>query len=296
MYVRYFGLRDLPFETVSNATIYVELPQHREAFNTVQFGLRSGEGFVKVVGEVGTGKSALCRSLLTSLDDEFIAVYLPNPARSRRDLLLAIADELGIEIARENGTHRVQKRLRETLLEAARNERRVVVFVDEAQTMPEKSLEELRLLSNLESNHGRLLQVVLFGQPELDARLERYALRPLQQRIAWSARLTPLDRATTRLYVCSRLEAAGADRPDSIFTPAAIERIHRSSGGIPRLINVLCHKSLLAAVSSNDYQVGRRHVGRALDDTEGIRRWRTLPLIRSSWRRPMAGRWHGLGR
>ncbi len=297
MYLRYFGLRDLPFEAVSNATVYVDLPEHREAFNTVLFGLRSGEAFVKVVGEVGTGKTALCRNLLSHLDEEFISVYLPNPALSRHDLLLAVADELGVPIQPGGSVHHVHKYLREILLDVARNDQRVVIFVDEAQAMPEESLEELRLISNLESNRGKLAQVVLFGQPELDVRLSSYSLRQLQQRIAWHARLEPLDRAACRAYIRSRLMAAGAPRPESIFTPAAIERIHRASGGIPRLINTLCHKSLLAVVSDGDYQVGRRHVGRALADTEGIQRWRTRPLFRSRATRPSSpSTWRSLSR
>ena len=297
MYLRYFGLRNLPFEAVSNATVYVDLPDHRESFNTILFGLRSGEGFVKVVGEVGTGKTALCRNLLSVIGDEFISVYLPNPALSRFDLLLAIADELGVPIPPDSGVHHVHKYLREILLDVARNDQRVVIFVDEAQVMPEESLEELRLLSNLESNRGKLAQVVLFGQPELDVRLSAYSLRQLQQRIAWSAHLAPLDRVTCREYIRRRLAAAGAPRPDTIFTPAAIERIHRASSGIPRLINTLCHKSLLAAVSDGDFQVARRHVGRALADTEGVRRWRTRPLFRSrTTKRPAPPYWRSLGR
>lgn len=297
MYLRTFGLSCLPFEAVSNARVYVDLPEHREAFNTILFGLRSGEGFVKVVGEVGTGKTALCRNLLATVGDDFVSVYLPNPALSRLDLLLSIADELGAPLPPGTGVHHVHKVLREILLEAARQDRRVAIFVDEAQAMPEESLEELRLLSNLESNRGKLAQVVLFGQPELDVRLSGYSLRQLQQRISWSARLEPLDRATCREYIRSRLATAGASRPDSIFTPAAIERIHRASGGIPRLINTLCHKSLLAAVSEGNYQAARRHVGRALADTEGIQRWRTRPLFRSlATRQPSTAPWRNIGR
>lgn len=297
MYLRTFGFRSLPFEAVSNATVYIDLPEHREAFNTILFGLRSGEGFVKVVGEVGTGKTALCRNILSTLGDDFVSVYLPNPALSRYDLLLAIADELGVPVPPGSGVHHVHKYLREILLDTARRDQRVAIFVDEAQAMPEESLEELRLLSNLESNRGKLAQVVLFGQPELDARLSLYSLRQLQQRIAWSARLEPLDRATCREYIRSRLAAAGASRPESIFTPAAIERIHRASGGIPRLINTLCHKTLLAAVSDGNFQASRRHVRRALADTEGIQRWRTRPLFRSrAIRQPSTGLWRSVSR
>lgn len=281
MYLKYFGLRSLPFESVSNATLYLDLPEQREAFNTVLFGLRSGEGFIKVVGEVGTGKTALCQHLLERIDENYIAVYLPNPALSPHDLLLAMSDELGVPAPPDCGMHHLTKNIRETLLDIKRNGGRVAVFVDEAQTMPGATLEELRLLSNLESNLGRLIQVVLFGQPELDEKLSHYSLRQLQQRISFSAQLAPLDRDTCCDYIRRRLNASGGARSESLFTPAAMERIHRSSGGIPRLINLLCHKSMIAAFSDRDFQVGRRHVARAVGDTEGIQRWRTHPLFKS---------------
>ena len=219
MYLDYFGLSRMPFETVSNASVYVDLPDHRDALNTILFGLRSGEGFVKITGEVGTGKTALCRSLLARLDDSFVPVYLPNPSMSRLDLLHAIADELGIPMPPRTSFHLAHKYLREVLLDVARSDSRVVIFVDEAQTAPAESLEELRLLSNLESSQGRLVQVVLFGQPELDGKLSAYSMRQLQQRITWSARLSPIDRKSCRDYVCRRLAAAGAARPDRADPP-----------------------------------------------------------------------------
>ena len=297
MYLDYFGLTRMPFETVSNASVYVDLADHRDALNTILFGLRSGEGFVKITGEVGTGKTALCRSLLDQLDDSFIPVYLPNPAMRRLDLLHAIADELDITMPPRGSHHLAHRHIREVLLEIARKGSRVVIFVDEAQTAPTESLEELRLLSNLESSQGRMVQVVLFGQPELDERLSRYSMRQLQQRITWTARLEPIDRTTCRDYIWGRLAAAGATRPETIFTPAAIERIHRASGGIPRLINVICHKALLAAVSESAYQVGRRHVGKALVDTEGVQRWQKRPLFSTRpGTRPLAQRWSSLTR
>jgi MSHA biogenesis protein MshM len=279
MYLQHFGLERLPFETTANGSVYVDLPSHREAMNTVLFGLRSGEGIVKVVGEVGTGKTALCRSLLHQIDGDTYPVYLPSPAFEPLDLLTAVADELGIQAPRELGLYALQKCTRKILIDIARDGGRVFVFVDEAQTMPARTLDQLRLLSNLESSQGKLLQVVLFGQPELDARLAGYDLRQLQQRIAFSARLSPLSRDDCHLYVRRRLMHSGA-RGRALFTAAAIDRIHRGSGGIPRLINVLAHKSLLAALAEGEFLADRRHVGRAIRDTEGIGRWRTRRLLR----------------
>lgn len=277
MYLEHFGLEELPFETTSNARIFIDLPNHQEALNTILFGLETGEGFVKIVGEVGTGKTALCRRLLASLPAEYARIYLPNPTLKPLDLLKSIADELEVEIEHQAGMHELQKAIRTALIAIARNNGRVILCVDEAQAISKPSLEELRLLSNLESNHGKLAQVILFGQPELDEKLSAYSLRQLQQRIAFTAQLGPLDRKDCRHYIERRLRESGA-RGTSIFTPAAIERIFRGSGGIPRLINILCHKSLLAAFAEGDYQVGRRHTARALSDTEGIQRWQTRPL------------------
>lgn len=277
MYLEHFGLDMLPFETTSNARIYVDLPSHQEAMNTILFGIESGEGFIKIAGEVGTGKTALCRSLLAELPKEYARVYLPNPTLKPTDLLQSIADELDLLTDLNPRVHNLQKAIRQELIAAAQRGARVVLCVDEAQAMSNESLEQLRLLSNLESNHGKLAQVVLFGQPELDDRLRHDSMRQLAQRIAFSARLRPLERRECRFYIERRLRKSGA-RGGAVFTPAALERVYRGSGGIPRLINILCHKSLIAAFSEGDYQVARRHTARALADTEGIQRWQTRPL------------------
>ncbi len=278
MYLKHFGLRRPPFETVSNPASYVDLPEHRTARNCVLFGLRSGEALVKVVGEVGTGKTALCRSLLETLRDEFVTIHLPDPARSRIDLLRAIAAALSVSSDPMTRDYDLLEAIQTELRGFERRGTRCLILVDEAQTLPFDSLETLRLLTNFEGDRGRLVQVALFAQPELDDRLADFGLRQLQQRIAFSARLTPLDRSACREYVECRLAKARA-RSTALFTPAALERIHRGSSGLPRLVNVLCHKSLIAAFAEKDHQVARRHVARAIADTEGITRWRTRPLL-----------------
>ncbi len=279
MYLEHFGLTRLPFEATSNGSLYVDLPEHREALNVVLFGLRSGEGFIKVVGEVGTGKTALCRAALQRLGDAIVPVVLTDPALPPHAFLAAVAAELGVVVPTRTPIQLLKQRLREFLSDVARDGRRVAIFIDEAQTMPTATFEALRLLSSLESDRGKLVQIVLFGQPELDARLACYALRPLEQRIAFTARLAPLDLETTRLYVQRRLTEAGARDP-GLFAAAALVGLHRASGGIPRLINALCHKSLMAAFSEDDLRIERRHVARAIAESEGIRRWRIRPLVR----------------
>lgn len=279
MYLEQFGLKRLPFETVSNGSLYVDLPEHRDARNVVLFGLRSGESFIKVVGEVGTGKTALCRSILKRIDDAIVPVYLPDPALRPQALLATVADELGVVLPLHVPLHRLKQRLREVLIDVAREGRRAVLFVDEAQTVPIATFEALRLLSNLESDEGRLVQIVLFGQPELDDRLGSYALRPLAQRIAFSARLSPLDLDACRVYVQRRLRESGTRDPE-LFDEAALALLHRASGGIPRLINALAHKSLMAAYSEDRFRIDARHVQRAIRESEGLGRWAIRPLSR----------------
>ncbi|MFO0691012.1 MAG: AAA family ATPase [Myxococcota bacterium] len=279
MYLEHFGLKRLPFEATSNGALYVDLPEHREALNVILFGLRSGEGFVKVVGEVGTGKTALCRTALARLGEELVPVFLPDPALRPIAFLATVADELGVVVPPRTPVHVLKQRLREVLLDIARSDQRVALFIDEAQTMPAATFEALRLLSNLETSGGKLLQIVLLGQPELDVRLARYDLRPLEQRIAFTARLEPLGTDACRVYVQRRLIDSGARDP-GLFTPPALAAIQRASGGIPRLINALCHKSLMAAFAQDELRVERRHVARAIGETEGLGRWRIRPLER----------------
>ncbi len=281
MYLEQFGLKRLPFETLSNGSLYVDLPEHRDAHNVVLVGLRSGEGFIKVVGEVGTGKTALCRRILSGIDDTVVPIYLPDPALRPQALLATVADELGVVLQLQAPLHLLKQRLREVLIDVAREDRRVVLFIDEAQTVPIATFEALRLLSNLESDAGRLVQIVLFVQPELDDRLGSYALRPLTQRISFSARLSPLDLDACRVYVQRRLREAGSGNPELVGEPA-LALLHRASGGIPRLINALAHKSLIAAYSEDRFRIEPRHVKRAIAETEGLRRWKIRPLV--NWR------------
>ncbi len=289
MYLEHFGLSRLPFEATSNGSLYVDLPEHREARNVVLFGLRSGEGFVKVVGEVGTGKTALCRAALGGLGRDFLPVFVPDPVLRPNAFLATVADELGCVVPARAPIQLLKQRLREVLLDVAREGRRVALFVDEAQTMPTATFEALRLLSNLESPAGKLLQIVLLGQPELDARLASYALRPLEQRIAFSARLEPLGPEACRVYVQRRLIESGGRDP-RLFTSAALQQVHRASGGIPRLVNAVCHKSLMAAFAEDRFCVERRHVARAIAESEGTRRWQIRPLagLRTALRAPRA--------
>jgi MSHA biogenesis protein MshM len=235
---------------------------------------------MKVTGEVGTGKTLLCRRFLATLDARFVSAYIPNPYLEPRTLMFALADELGITLPREADQHHLLKELSRALLNFARQGKTVVLCLDEAQAMPQETLEALRLLTNLETEKRKLLQVVLFGQPELDQRLAQTSIRQLRQRITFQYRLSMLKEKEVDHYLSHRLRVAGY-RGGQLFVPAAVRRLHRASGGVPRLINIMAHKSLLLAFGEGVQQVLPRHVRSAAADTPvaGAARWRLFALF-----------------
>ena len=211
----------------------------------------------------------LCRQLLRLLDESSVTAYIPNPFLNPTALRMALADELGVRVARNIGQHRLLQLITERLHEITAQGRRAVLLLDEAQAIPDGSLEALRLLTNLETEKRKLLQVVLVGQPELDVRLAQKRFRQLKQRIVFSYRLRPLDRKTMAKYIQHRLRIAGYHGP-ALYGARALARLHRASCGIPRLINLLCHKSLMAAYGAGAQRVGRDHLKRAVRDTQDV--------------------------
>lgn len=271
MYLNHFGLSEFPFSITPDTSYVCSLQGHQEALNTLLVALNGGEGFVKISGEVGTGKTLLCRRLLQSLDAGWVTAYLPNPNLDGDTLLRALAEEFGVEEFAGLDQYHLLRRVNLALLGFARAKKRVVVCIDEAQAMPIETLEALRLLSNLETEKRKLVQIVLFGQPELDAKLRRPEVRQLLQRIAFHYRLGALKKSELELYLAHRLRVAGF-RGEALFSPAALRALHRASGGTPRLINILAHKTLLAAFGEGRQTIRRRHVRLAAGDTEGARR------------------------
>jgi MSHA biogenesis protein MshM len=278
MYLAHFGLREPPFALTPDTRFLYERSGMQEALNVLLVAIRSGEGFVKITGEVGLGKTMLCRRLLRSLDGEYTTAYVPNPSLTPAGLRFALAEELGLAPAADWSSHTLLKKINEELLACAGIGRRVVLLLDEAQALPPATLEGLRLLSNLESEREKLIQIVLFGQPELDVMLGRPELRQLRQRIAFAHRLQPLERSAAQGYLRHRLRIAGARR-DDILSPRALRDLHRASGGVPRLLNILGHKALMAAYGQGVTAVERRHVRAALADGDVPRPvghgWRT---------------------
>jgi MSHA biogenesis protein MshM len=279
MYLEHFGLDAFPFSLTPDTDFFFAGPTHAEALNVLLVALDSGEGFIKVTGEVGLGKTLLCRQLLHSLDGEFITAYVPNPHLSPGSMRLALARELGVKPPRARYTQdELLDWLNAALLDFARAGQRVVLCLDEAQELPTQTLEAVRLLTNLETEKRKLLQVVLFGQPELDRRLTERRLRQLKQRITFSYRLQPMNRRMMASYVTHRMRVAGFRGPLP-FTAGALRRLYRASRGTPRLINVLCHKSLLAAFGPGADRVDRGAMRRAIRDTESARRPRFTPVF-----------------
>lgn len=270
MYLYHFGLRRLPFGLTPDTAFYVELPGHRAALNVLHVALESGEGFVKVTGEVGTGKTLLCRKLLAELErPDTVCAYLPNPYLEPHALRLALAHELAIKVAPDAAEATLARQLELRLMALAEQGRRVVFVIDEAQALPDASLEALRLLSNLETERRKLVQIVLLGQPELDARLRTTAFRQLRQRIAFAVALPALRPAQLRAYLEHRLRAAGhAD--GRLFSGPAASLLGRLARGIPRLAHVLAHKALMLAYGRGLARAGWRQVWDAARDTEDV--------------------------
>ncbi len=271
MYEAFFGLREKPFALTPNTGFMVRLPSYQACLNLLRVALAEGEGFIKVTGEVGTGKTLLCRELLKRLDAECYQVaWLPNPALGPMALRQALAHELHIAHVERLDDHGLLTALHRRLIELAAAGRSTVLLIDEAQALPAETLEALRLLTNLETEQRKLLQVVLFGQPELDETLSHVSFRQLRQRITFSYRLRPLDACDVGRYLHERLAVAGY-QGSPLFGPAAVRLLARGSGGIPRLLNILANKCLMVAFGEGRPRITRRHVQRALADTEGAR-------------------------
>ena len=205
MYLQHYSLSEPPFTLTPDTDFFFNYSSHQQALNVLLVALQGGEGFIKVTGEVGTGKTLVCRQLLNLLEENYVTAYIPNPCLNPTALRMALAEELGLEFARNIGQHRLLKLITERLLELHRNDKQVVLLLDEAQAIPDDSLEALRLLTNLETEKRKLLQVVLFGQPELDVRLAQRNFRQLKQRIVFSYQLHPLTRRALGEYVRHRL-------------------------------------------------------------------------------------------
>ncbi|CAH6861451.1 MSHA biogenesis protein MshM [Vibrio chagasii] len=262
MYQAHFGFEQLPFTLTPNTDFFYGLAPHFEAIQTVISALEMGEGVIKVTGEVGTGKTMVCRMLVNHLKDCTALIYLPNPVLSGADLRHAVAKELDLTV--ENEASLVDN-IQHKLIQLHNSGLRVVAVIDEAQALSDEALETLRLFGNLETEDKKLLQIVLLGQPELDARLEAYHLRQFRQRITFSSTLRALTLDETVAYIDNRIAKSGGN--SELFSLNQKKAICRSSQGIPRLINQLCHKALLLSFSESKKNIDNQHLFSAMHET-----------------------------
>ena len=269
MYYNYFGLDQAPFKITPDTSLFFPGGNRGAVLDALIYAITSGEGIVKVVGEVGSGKTMLCRMLEVELPDNVEIVYLANPSLSSDEILHAIAFELKLDVTATEDRIRVMNSLQNYLLEKHANNHQVVIFVEEAQSMPIATLEEIRLLSNLETGQNKLLQIVLFGQPELDEMIAKKEIRQLKERITYSFNLNPLKQDEIRDYLYSRLRSCGY-RSGDLFTPRAVRAITGYSKGLLRRVNILADKSLLAAYAGNTSRVTGKQVRQAANDSEFV--------------------------
>ena len=267
VYLYYYGLTEPPFDITPNPRFLFYSGKHREAFNHLLYGIRERKGFVQMTGEVGAGKTTLCRAMLEQLDEHYSTALILNPILSAEELVKAIALEFGLQV---QGLDRLDTIgvINKFLLQQVERGRETVLIIDEAQDLTDELLEQVRLLSNLETDNRKLLQIILFGQPELRARLNNHRLRQLRQRITVRYHLSPLNRYEVTRYVQHRLHVSGGNGTP-YFTRLALWRVHHYSKGIPRLVNAVCDKALLAGFVQQQDRIGFRMVGQAVRELEG---------------------------
>jgi general secretion pathway protein A len=267
VYLQFYGLRQAPFDITPNPRFLFHSTKHREAFNHLLYGIRERKGFVQLTGEVGAGKTTLCRALLEHLDGKYSTALILNPVLNADELMRAIATEFGLDVKGRDRLETIAA-ISDFLLRQTLAGKETVLIVDEAQNLTEDLLEQVRLISNIETDDRKLLQIILMGQPELRERLNNHRLRQLRQRITVRYHLNPLTRREVGQYIHHRLALAGS-RGQPEFTTPAIWRVFGYSQGIPRLVNALCDKALLAGFVERSNRINYRMVGRAIRELEG---------------------------
>lgn len=265
--MEFYGLKQAPFDITPNPRFLFHSGKHREALNHLLYGIRERKGFVQLTGEVGAGKTTLCRALLEQLNGQFSTALILNPALNAGELMKAIATEFGLNVKNFDRLDTLDA-INKFLLGQAAYKRDTVLIIDEAQNLTEELLEQVRLLSNLETDDRKLLQIILLGQPELRDKLNSPNLRQLRQRITVRYHLKPLTRTETAQYIQHRLEISGA-KGAPYFSRPALWRIYNYSGGVPRLVNAVCDKALLAGFVERSDRINFRMVGRAIRELEG---------------------------
>jgi general secretion pathway protein A len=269
MYLDFFQLKEFPFNVTPDPRFLFFSERHREAFDSLLYGVEHRKGFIVLTGEVGCGKTTVCRSVLNNLPGTVHSALILNPSITAAQLVRSILLDLNIEP--KGGDKLVHiAQLNRFLLQCLEKGENVAVIIDESQNLEPQLMEQVRMLSNLETDQHKLMQIILSGQPELKERLRQPDLRQLRQRVMVHCDLAPLSVVETALYIQHRLKVAGAADPGSIFQGAAIEQIHSRASGIPRQINTICDRSLLSAYVRKDHQVTAQDVTNALAELASL--------------------------
>ncbi|MCP4490769.1 MAG: AAA family ATPase [Gammaproteobacteria bacterium] len=286
MYEAHFGLKRPPFRITPDTSLFYDGGKRGDILEALVYAVQRGEGIVKVVGEVGSGKTMLCRMLQLKLPKAVEIIYIANPSVSAQDILFVIAHELGLSVDKKASKHEVMHMLQDYLLQRHMEDKQVVLFVEEAQSMPLETLEEIRLLSNLETDQHKLLQTILFGQPELDENLAQQSIRQLRERITHNFNLPPLTRDEIQRYLNFRMREVGYTGPELIDDSLA-KKIEQYSGGLLRRINIIADKILLSAFAESTHNLTLKHVVAAVNDSNfghavkrlGSKVWWALLLV-----------------
>ncbi|MFH1594163.1 MAG: AAA family ATPase [Candidatus Omnitrophota bacterium] len=268
MYRGYYGLKEHPFNVTSDPSFLYFGKTHREALSQILYGINERKGFLEITGEVGAGKTTLCKALLSRLDESTKTAFILNSNLSGAQLLEAIVEDFGLHPTRLTKIA-LMRQLNNFLLEELRKNCNVVLILDEAQNLSIQNLEEIRLLSNLETDKEKLFQIILVGQPELRRKLNSHALLQLRQRIGVRFHVSPLERGEIGMYISHRLSVAGADLSRLSFSEDAIDIIFRYSGGVPRLINVVCDKALLTGFVLEKWTIDECIIDKSIREIEG---------------------------
>lgn len=266
MYLDHFKLKQKPFNLTPDTDMFYLGDAQQKALNTLAIALQQGEGFIKISGEVGTGKTTLCRKLIAMLGESYHVAHINNSFVNPCEFKLLLAHELGVALNHDVPSYRILLHIQKQLVDLARQNKKVVLIIDEAQAMPRDTLEALRLISNLETGKRKLIQIILLGQPELDELLARQDMRQLNQRIAYQAHLQVMDRVDSMSYIATRIQIAGGD--EHLICPAAKEQLFRFSKGNPRVLNILADKALMCAFSEGEKEVSKLSVLAAASDSK----------------------------
>ncbi|MFH1202297.1 MAG: AAA family ATPase [Candidatus Omnitrophota bacterium] len=266
MYEKFFGLREKPFNVTSDPSFFYLSRRHREAFSFLVYGISERKGIIEITGEIGTGKTTLCRTLLNHLDKKTKTAFILNPNFSEVQFLQAVVEDFGIATKTKSRLGLVQA-LNIFLLEESKAGRNIVLIIDEAQNLKPNQLEQIRLLSNLETEKEKLLQIILVGQPELHGKLKLPQLRQIAQRISVRYHILPLDRDELETYINHRLKIAGANGTLK-FLSESFDAIFSFSKGVPRLINMLCDRALLACFVKEAKEISPEIVEKCIEELE----------------------------